>query len=713
MASAGSLIFELAADVAHLRTDMKQANDIMTSSLRGIQNVTNALGIKMGADMAINLGRAFAANIQAAIDKGDQLGKLADRIGTTTEALSGLQYAAQFAGVSTDDLTTGFKGLNKALLDARNPASDSAAAIRALGLNVQALTAMDPTRAFDEIAEAFSGFSNGAEKAAVATQLFGKQGQALIPLLNGGKEGLQAAREEAERLGLIMSSNTAQAMSDLNDNLTRLSNVSQGAYAVIAQQLVPALDTLVTTLFSASQEGTTYNNVLIGIGTIISDLIIDITGLAGEISIAWRELQGYGAAVSQFFAGNFRDAIQTTRDAMAASNRDMDALTQNLSRAKGLQREMASSPIDFGNRSSGWDEKPVLRYTAALDANAAAQKRAKKEVDEYANMLKTLQEELRRTQTSGDDMLMLLTDPKFLQMTKAQQDNLRGIKEETLALAQAQQQEKETHDAQKQAWADTVQQAQQAQQALSDWADTQLDSIDPMRELNRQLDLLNAAYAEGKIVGGEYAEVQALILQKYDQAVEKTDPMKKQLDELKDAMLGFGKRATDSFVDFISGAGDASQSFGEMTASILRDIAKMLVYKNIIEPLFSSIGGGAGGFGSFFSGLFGGAGGMSAPAGLSFGGNRMAGGHVSPGQFYSVNETPLHGEVFSPNVPGTIRAASDVSGGVLVNVYITQSNATQDVSADTAEGAEFGRRIGAAVRQVIATEKRAGGLLAT
>ena len=44
MASAGSLIFELSADVAHLRTDMKQANDVITSSLRSVQSAAKAIG---------------------------------------------------------------------------------------------------------------------------------------------------------------------------------------------------------------------------------------------------------------------------------------------------------------------------------------------------------------------------------------------------------------------------------------------------------------------------------------------------------------------------------------------------------------------------------------------------------------------------------------------------------------------------------------------
>ncbi|MBB5469374.1 hypothetical protein HDG32_005521 [Paraburkholderia sp. CI2] len=700
MASAGTLIFDLAADVAHLRRDMQKANDTIISSLKSIQNAAKSIAVMQGAEYAMEFARGFAEGIKSAIDQADELGKLAARIGTTTEELSALNYAAEFAGVTTDDLTVGFKGLNKALLESRDPMSASAAAFKALGLNAQQLRSMDPGAAFEEIAQAVSGFADGAEKAAVMTQLFGKQGQALIPLMNGGKEGLKDAREEAEKLGLIISSQTAAAMEALNDDLTRLQKVSEGAFAVIARQLTPALDTLVSAIFSSQQETSAWNDMLTGAGTIISDLIIDLTQLAGEISIAWRELQGYGAAAKQFFAGEFKAALDTTRAAMDKSNADMDALVTKMGDAKKLQRDMANNPIDFGNASASWDDKPVVKFSAALDANAKAGKKVKQAVDEYAQMLKALQEELRRTTANGDDMQMLLTDPKFLTFTKQQQQQLIAIKEQSLALAAAQEAQKKAQDDLAKAADDAQKELDATVKSLQDFSNSELDSIDPTREYVRTIEKLIAAQNEGMITADEFAKLQQ---QAADKMIDAGKKGRTTLDDLKQAIDGFGKQSSDALVEFMFATDKTAQSFSEMVSSMLKDIAKMLVYKNVFEPLIGGISAGA---------TSGSAGGFLAAIMSAFGGNRMAGGPVSPGQYYSINETPLRGEYFVPNVPGRITTGtSDGSTSIVINVN-TQTGET-GADADGSKAVELAKRIAMIVRQVIATEKRTGGLLAS
>lgn len=66
-------------------------------------------------------------------------------------ALHPLARTWQFAGVSVDDLTSAFKRLNKALLDAREPTSEAAAVFTVLGLNVSELRDRDPAKTFEPL----------------------------------------------------------------------------------------------------------------------------------------------------------------------------------------------------------------------------------------------------------------------------------------------------------------------------------------------------------------------------------------------------------------------------------------------------------------------------------------------------------------------------------------------------------------------------------
>ncbi|MBN3756071.1 hypothetical protein G3N95_24235 [Paraburkholderia sp. Tr-20389] len=698
MASAGSLIFELAADVAHLRQDMAKANDTITSSLKGISNSVAGIAALQGAQFAMSFAKGFADKVKEAIDEMDALGKLAQRIGTTTAEISALAYAGQFAGVGLDDLTTAFKGLNKSLLESRDPLSDSAAAFKALGLNAEELRKMDPGKAFEEIAAVFPQFADGAEKAAVATQLFGKQGQALIPLLNGGKDGIEAMRKEAEDMGLIVSTSTAKAMGDLNDDLTRISNLGKGAAAVMATEMQPAIAEVVKILKDAATEGTVWNGVLEAIVGTAKVAMQVIVGLTGTLSAFAKLASAVGTALNQPASlEGMKNAANIVSDAWNQARDDLTKVHDAQVRIGKSASESEKATKAEADAVKSIDSRPVLQFTANLDANAKAAKKAKKEVDEYANMLQSLQEQYRSAQANGDEMLMLLTDPKFAKFTAEQQRNLTDIRQATLDLTAANEAAKKAEeDLQK--VRDDADKAEIARvEGLRTLADTTLDALDPTREYVRTMTDLVAAQQAGFLSTEQLAAAQEVQAKKLQEAMDKTDPMKDQIKSLQQAIEGFGKNSSDALVDFMFSTKDASVSFGEMVTAMLKDLAKLLVYKNVFEPLVGSIN--SSGWTSVLAGVF--------------SGNRMAGGPVQPGSMYRVNETPLRGEYFVPNAPGRITTGDASGGGTSIVINVNADSGAVTADGDGAKAIELAKRIALIVKQVIANEKRTGGLLAS
>ena len=65
-------------------------------------------------------------------------------------------------------------------------------AVHALGLNTQALLAMPTDERLGALANAFQRIPDGAIKAEIAMQLFGRAGMNMIPVLNQGAAGHQA-----------------------------------------------------------------------------------------------------------------------------------------------------------------------------------------------------------------------------------------------------------------------------------------------------------------------------------------------------------------------------------------------------------------------------------------------------------------------------------------------------------------------------------------
>ena len=82
---------------------------------------------------------------------------------------------------------------------------------------------------FNDTVNALMKLPEGAEKSRLAFELFGKAGTELMPMLNGAEGSVEALKERANELGLVMSDEAVDAgvvfgdtMDDLREPLHRL-----------------------------------------------------------------------------------------------------------------------------------------------------------------------------------------------------------------------------------------------------------------------------------------------------------------------------------------------------------------------------------------------------------------------------------------------------------------------------------------------------------
>lgn len=142
---------------------------------------------------------------------------------------------------------------------------------------------------------------------------------------------------------------------------------------------------------------------------------------------------------------------------------------------------------------------------------------------------------------------------------------------------------------------------------------------------------------------------------------EATDKGKESFDELRQAIDGWGKSSAEALVDF---AMTGKSSFKDMVNSILADLARMMVYRNITGPLANTISGmDWGSIGSAVAGMF--------------GGFRASGGPVTGGTSYIVGERGP--ELFTPHTSGAI-VPNGALGGAKVSVVVN-NNAGSDTRA--------------------------------
>ena len=205
---------------------------------------------KLGGAAAAFLSVAAIQQLGVAVrDAANRLGDLKDAaaaIGITTDALQELQYAAQMNGVSSDVLQGSLQKLTKNLGDAAMGGTAAKKSFDVLGLSGASLAAMPVDEALSMIADKLAAVENPAQRATLATDVFGKSGLAMVNMLADGSAGLEAMAAEAQSLGIVINRDVINNAADAADKLDAMS-------MVISANLTAALVNLGPMLMGAAQ----------------------------------------------------------------------------------------------------------------------------------------------------------------------------------------------------------------------------------------------------------------------------------------------------------------------------------------------------------------------------------------------------------------------------------------------------------------------------
>ena len=213
------------------------------NSMQGVEGKAKNLGMAVRGVGAAFKGLFAIAAVggivalgKSAIDTADAFGKLSTRTGIAADKLLAYVNAGKLADVSQSDLETGLRTLARTQVEASEGVATYADAYAKLGVAVknQDGTLKDSDQLLSDIADRFQELPNGPEKAAVAMDIFGRSGQKMITLLNGGSEAL-------DEFGFELSENFARNSETFNDNLTKVGIEMDRLKMQILDDLLPGL----------------------------------------------------------------------------------------------------------------------------------------------------------------------------------------------------------------------------------------------------------------------------------------------------------------------------------------------------------------------------------------------------------------------------------------------------------------------------------------
>lgn len=180
------------------------------------------------------IGDAFVAMGE----KADAIDESSQKLGLSKKAYQEWGYVLSQNGGNIESFGVGMKTLQNAMAQGTKATEE---AFSKLGLSSDKLKKMSPEDALSATIKALQEMPAGAEKTALAMDLFGKQGMELMPTLNQTADATDALKKRAHDLGLVLSDEAVEAGGKFADNMATLKLGLSAVGTNIIAKLMPSI----------------------------------------------------------------------------------------------------------------------------------------------------------------------------------------------------------------------------------------------------------------------------------------------------------------------------------------------------------------------------------------------------------------------------------------------------------------------------------------
>lgn len=238
----GALRGVLSMDSAAFESGAKRAQATMGQTerrmLRMGANMEQA-GRRMSLGLTLPLAGAAAVAVRSSLQVVDAQAKMAQSLGTTVRSMQVLDRAADLSGVSIGEVQQATIQLTKRLSQAAGGSGAAAKALERLHLNATDLQRLPLDARLAKIQGALAQYVPEAERAAVASDLFGSRAGLIFTRIDGA--ALKVAAEDVRRFGVAVSEVDADRLEMANDAMSRMGLAGRGLGNQLTIALLPAM----------------------------------------------------------------------------------------------------------------------------------------------------------------------------------------------------------------------------------------------------------------------------------------------------------------------------------------------------------------------------------------------------------------------------------------------------------------------------------------
>nr|WP_321457186.1 hypothetical protein [uncultured Cohaesibacter sp.] len=366
-----------------------------TSRLGGLGNAAKGAITAVGGFAGVAVGGGLAGLAALAKNSAEGISDLAteaERAGVSFEAFQELQYAASKSNVSIDALTDGLKELQLRADEFITTGSGSGAdAFKRLGYSADDLKTRlkEPDKLFDDIIGRLQQFDKAAQ-IRIADEVFGGTGgEQFVQMIERGQKGLRDAREEAQKLGIVLEDDVAKRAQEINNKFETLSKVIgtnlKGAVVGIASKLSDVVDDFkeVNELSVQAQQRRMNSNST------------RLTGLDDELANLNEQLANSQLNTTRAFIQRQIDQISQVRQGLIDEN---SQIIEDMKKAQKLANS-------FGGDSSGsHNTKPNTGNGSGGGSGSGSGSRIKADqVDKVHDVILALEQEAAQLGRTSDE----------------------------------------------------------------------------------------------------------------------------------------------------------------------------------------------------------------------------------------------------------------------------------------------------------------------
>ncbi|MDO5715763.1 MAG: hypothetical protein Q4P25_04230 [Tissierellia bacterium] len=234
-------------ELESLQGELDKSNskwEAYSEKIGGIADKMGSVGSKLTKGVTapiLGVATALTGLAKEAGETADRLLDLSDITGMSVEAIQEWQHVAVDAGVSSEAMTAAVEGLVKKIPQLEAEGGRATEALNQLGISYDNLKQMSPDEQVETLMYALADMEDPIKRNALGAQLFGGAWKDLAPILGMGREGIAAAREEAEKLGLVFTQEELEKMNEFRKSFDKLKEAVKHAGLEIGAGFADAL----------------------------------------------------------------------------------------------------------------------------------------------------------------------------------------------------------------------------------------------------------------------------------------------------------------------------------------------------------------------------------------------------------------------------------------------------------------------------------------